>query len=82
MEGETKFCATSLEPLFDFTRYLFGSNAQFKVLTIIHLTDSTGPFTELHNLRRESDFSFKHYRMSPPLHSFLLPQPAKWHQSA
>ncbi|XP_027355809.1 BURP domain-containing protein BNM2A-like isoform X3 [Abrus precatorius] len=41
MEGETKFCATSLESLFDFARYMFGSNAQFKVLTTTHLTNST-----------------------------------------
>lgn len=41
MEGETKFCATSLESLFDFAHYLFGSNAQFKVLTTVHLTNST-----------------------------------------
>nr|KYP34072.1 BURP domain-containing protein 17 [Cajanus cajan] len=40
MEGETKFCATSLESLFDFAHYLFGSNAQFKVLTTVHLTSS------------------------------------------
>ncbi|QCE16807.1 hypothetical protein DEO72_LG11g3826 [Vigna unguiculata] len=41
MEGETKFCATSLESLFDFAHYLFGSDAQFKVLTTVHLTNST-----------------------------------------
>ncbi|XP_047181735.1 BURP domain-containing protein BNM2A-like [Vigna umbellata] len=41
MEGETKFCATSLESLFDFAHYLFGSNTQFKVLTTVHLTNST-----------------------------------------
>ncbi|KAL2346138.1 hypothetical protein Fmac_000138 [Flemingia macrophylla] len=41
MEGETKFCATSLESLFDFTHYLFGSDSQFKVLTTVHLTNST-----------------------------------------
>ncbi|TKY75380.1 BURP domain-containing protein 17 [Spatholobus suberectus] len=41
MEGETKFCATSLESLFDFAHYLFGSNAQFKVLTTVYLTNST-----------------------------------------
>ncbi|KAJ1397594.1 BURP domain [Sesbania bispinosa] len=43
MEGETKFCATSLESLLDFARYMFGSNAQFKVLTTTHLTNSTVP---------------------------------------
>ncbi|CAJ1973093.1 unnamed protein product [Sphenostylis stenocarpa] len=41
MEGETKFCATSLESLFDFAHYMFGSDAQFKVLTTVHLTNST-----------------------------------------
>ncbi|BAT77478.1 BURP domain-containing protein [Vigna angularis] len=41
MEGETKFCATSLESLFDFAHGLFGSNTQFKVLTTVHLTNST-----------------------------------------
>lgn len=41
MEGETKFCATSLESLFDFAHYLFGSNSQFKVLTTVFLTNST-----------------------------------------
>ncbi|KAL1308968.1 hypothetical protein HN51_051600 [Arachis hypogaea] len=41
MEGETKFCATSLESLLDFARYLFGSNKQFKVLTTTHLTNTT-----------------------------------------
>lgn len=40
MEGETKFCATSLESLFGFARHLFGSNAQFKILTTTHLTES------------------------------------------
>ncbi|MED6162475.1 hypothetical protein PIB30_070789 [Stylosanthes scabra] len=41
MEGETKFCATSLESLLDFARYLFGSDKQFNVLTTTHLTNST-----------------------------------------
>lgn len=41
MEGETKFCATSLESLLDFARHVFGSNAQFKVLATTHLTNST-----------------------------------------
>ncbi|KAK7409838.1 hypothetical protein VNO78_00191 [Psophocarpus tetragonolobus] len=41
MEGETKFCATSLESLFDFAHFLFGSKAQFKVLTTVYLTNTT-----------------------------------------
>lgn len=42
MEGETKFCATSLESLLDFARDVFGgSDAQFKVLTTTHLTNTT-----------------------------------------
>ncbi|KAK7310643.1 hypothetical protein RJT34_08265 [Clitoria ternatea] len=41
MEGETKFCATSLESLLDFAHYLFGSNAKFKPLTTVHLSNST-----------------------------------------
>ncbi|KAJ1427445.1 BURP domain [Sesbania bispinosa] len=43
MQEETKFCATSLESLLDFARYMFGSNSQFKVLTTTHLTNSTVP---------------------------------------
>jgi hypothetical protein len=43
MEGETKFCATSLESLFDFANYMFGSNSKFKVLTTTHVTKSTVP---------------------------------------
>lgn len=40
MEGETKFCATSLESLLDSARHLFGLSPQFKVLTTTHLTKS------------------------------------------
>ncbi|KAK7283489.1 hypothetical protein RIF29_13040 [Crotalaria pallida] len=43
MEGETKFCATSLESLLDFASNMFGSNSQFKVLTTTHLTNFTAP---------------------------------------
>ncbi|KAE9586649.1 hypothetical protein Lal_00005002 [Lupinus albus] len=43
MEGETKFCATSLESLLDFASDMFGPNSQFKVLTTTHLTNSTTP---------------------------------------
>ncbi|KAI4295540.1 hypothetical protein L6164_035579 [Bauhinia variegata] len=41
LDGETKFCATSLESLLDFARYLFGSNAKFKVSATTHLSNST-----------------------------------------
>ncbi|RDX65889.1 BURP domain-containing protein BNM2A, partial [Mucuna pruriens] len=37
----TKFCAISFESLLDFTHYLSGSNAQLKVLTTVHVTNST-----------------------------------------
>ncbi|MED6148569.1 hypothetical protein PIB30_054319 [Stylosanthes scabra] len=44
-EGETntntKFCATSLESLLDSARQVFGSNPQLKVLTTIHIRNST-----------------------------------------
>ncbi|CAI8600308.1 unnamed protein product [Vicia faba] len=43
MEGETKFCATSLESLFDFANSMFGSNSNFKFLTTKHVTESTIP---------------------------------------
>lgn len=43
MEGETKFCATSLESLFDFASYMFGPNSKFKVLTTTHVTKSSVP---------------------------------------
>ncbi|XP_058780863.1 BURP domain protein USPL1-like [Vicia villosa] len=43
MEGETKFCATSLESLFDFANSMFGPNSNFKFLTTKHVTESTIP---------------------------------------
>ncbi|CAK8569236.1 unnamed protein product [Lathyrus sativus] len=43
MEGETKFCATSLESLFDFANSMFGSISNFKFLTTKHVTESTVP---------------------------------------
>lgn len=43
MKGETKFCATSLESLFDFANYMFGPNSKFKVLTTTHVTKSSIP---------------------------------------
>lgn len=49
MEGETKFCATSLESLFDFASYLFGTNTQFKVLTTTHHTNSNHVHVPLQN---------------------------------
>ncbi|KAI5402515.1 hypothetical protein KIW84_050220 [Lathyrus oleraceus] len=43
MEGETKFCAKSLESLFEFANSMFGSNSNFKFLTTKHVTESTVP---------------------------------------
>lgn len=43
MEGETKFCATSIESLFDFANYMFGPNSKFKVLTTTHVTKFSVP---------------------------------------
>ncbi|KAK2988567.1 hypothetical protein RJ640_016427 [Escallonia rubra] len=39
--GETKFCATSLESMVDFTRDIFGLDSQIKVLSTNHLTKSS-----------------------------------------
>lgn len=41
IQGETKFCATTLESLLDFARGIFGLDTQLKVLTTTHLTNST-----------------------------------------
>ncbi|KAA8545958.1 hypothetical protein F0562_020591 [Nyssa sinensis] len=41
IKGETKFCATSLESMLDFTHGIFGLGTQFKVLSTSHLTKST-----------------------------------------
>ncbi|RYR19870.1 hypothetical protein Ahy_B03g064768 [Arachis hypogaea] len=62
MDGQTNFCATSLEFLFDFARYLFGSNMQFKTLTTTYLTNL---IMVLHNQRIEGDFSSRCVRISP-----------------
>ncbi|XP_028765802.1 BURP domain-containing protein BNM2A-like [Neltuma alba] len=43
MEGETKFCATSLESLLDSTRQIFGPNSEFSMLSTTHLTNSSVP---------------------------------------
>ncbi|KAK9287446.1 hypothetical protein L1049_015867 [Liquidambar formosana] len=44
IKGETKFCATSLESMLDFTRGIFGLDSQFKAITTTHLTKSTTLF--------------------------------------
>ncbi|XP_057977469.1 BURP domain-containing protein BNM2A [Malania oleifera] len=41
IKGETRFCATSLESMLDFTQGIFGLDTQFKVLTSKHLSKST-----------------------------------------
>lgn len=41
IKGETKFCATSLESMLDFTRSIFGLESHIKVLTTTRLTKST-----------------------------------------
>ncbi|XP_054778528.1 BURP domain-containing protein BNM2A-like [Prosopis cineraria] len=43
MEGETKFCATSLESLLDSTRQIFGNSCQFSMLSTTHLVNSSVP---------------------------------------
>jgi hypothetical protein len=40
IKGETKFCATSLESMLDFTRGIMGLESDFQVLTTSHLTKS------------------------------------------
>jgi hypothetical protein len=40
IEGETKFCATSLESMLDFTRKIFGSDSHIKVITTTHIKKS------------------------------------------
>ncbi|KAJ7967340.1 BURP domain-containing protein [Quillaja saponaria] len=44
IKGETKFCATSLESMLDFTHSIFGLMSQFNVLSTIHLTKSSTNF--------------------------------------
>jgi hypothetical protein len=44
IKGETKFCATSVESMLDFTRGILGLDAQVKVLATKHLTESTTHF--------------------------------------
>ncbi|KAK6946222.1 BURP domain [Dillenia turbinata] len=41
LEGETKFCATSLESMLDSARKILGLESQLKVLTTTHLTKSS-----------------------------------------
>ncbi|KAL4555653.1 hypothetical protein LXL04_038280 [Taraxacum kok-saghyz] len=41
IKGETKFCATSLESMQEFTRKIFGSDTQVKTLTTTHLKKRT-----------------------------------------
>ncbi|KAJ7001231.1 BURP domain-containing protein 11 [Populus alba x Populus x berolinensis] len=43
MEGETKFCATSLESMLDFAQATFGSETQVKALTTNHLRKPVVP---------------------------------------
>lgn len=40
-EGETKFCATSLESMIDFTRSFFGLGTNFKAVSTVHLAKPT-----------------------------------------
>ncbi|KAJ4716939.1 BURP domain-containing protein [Melia azedarach] len=40
-EGESKFCATSLESMLDFARSFFGLETNFKAVSTIHLTKPT-----------------------------------------
>ncbi|MFQ6648707.1 hypothetical protein Gotur_021737 [Gossypium turneri] len=44
IKGETKFCATSLESMLEFTSSIFGSNTRFKTLATEHLTKSSTLF--------------------------------------
>ncbi|OMO74269.1 hypothetical protein CCACVL1_16862 [Corchorus capsularis] len=37
IKGETKFCATSLDSMFDFARTIFGLNSKFQIVATIHL---------------------------------------------
>ncbi|OMO74263.1 hypothetical protein CCACVL1_16865, partial [Corchorus capsularis] len=37
IKGETKFCATSLDSMFDFARTIFGLNSQFEIVATTHL---------------------------------------------
>ncbi|OMP01548.1 hypothetical protein COLO4_11792 [Corchorus olitorius] len=37
IKGETKFCATSLDSMFDFARSIFGLNSQFEIVATRHL---------------------------------------------
>ncbi|OMO75712.1 hypothetical protein COLO4_25914 [Corchorus olitorius] len=37
IKGETKFCATSLDSMFDFARRIFGLNSQFQIVATRHL---------------------------------------------
>ncbi|KAL5562637.1 hypothetical protein UlMin_032384 [Ulmus minor] len=41
IEGETRFCATTLESMLDFALYVFGSSTRFKVLTTTRLINSS-----------------------------------------
>lgn len=41
IKGETRLCATSLESMLEFARSVFGFDAQFKILTTKHLTNSS-----------------------------------------
>lgn len=47
IKGETRLCATSLESMVEFVRSVFGSDAQFKVLTTTHLTNTSTTTTPL-----------------------------------
>ncbi|PIN06748.1 hypothetical protein CDL12_20691 [Handroanthus impetiginosus] len=40
IKGETKFCATSLESMLDFTKTILGSQTEIKFLSTTHLTQS------------------------------------------
>lgn len=47
IKGETRLCATSLESMVEFVRSVFGSDAQFRVLTTTHLTNTSTTTTTL-----------------------------------
>lgn len=53
VNGETKFCATSLESMLDSARNVFGSNTPFKVLTTNHLTNQTTSILQNYTIRDE-----------------------------
>ncbi|MCD9643602.1 hypothetical protein HAX54_031205 [Datura stramonium] len=43
IKGETKYCATSAEAMFDFVQGILGEKTQIKALSTIHFSNSTPP---------------------------------------